>query len=176
MHPSPARLSDMGTPELRTYREELLALEGEHGSERYRERINEIDAIIELRHHAPLHERLNHLALNFQERANADYTTADGLREFLRDHAYSLGEFARQCEEEYVRTAGGEDEKVPTVAQGVALARFLRGEWSHGRIGPGDRYAHVSQGGAGLPESYVHVVFPATGYEGGIDRDGRVST
>lgn len=130
---------------------------------------------------APLHERLNALALQFDQMSHSDHPewTGDGMANgklgaFLRDHAQSLAEFAQQCEDEYVRTAGGDVEDVPTTAQGVALARFLRRQFRPS-VHPGERHAHVSRGGAGLPGDYLHVRM-ADGYEGGIDRDGRVST
>ena len=122
----------------------------------------------EREHHAPLDQRLEALAQQFYERAFADYTTADGLREFLRDHAASLSGFARQVREEYERT--GSDVVVPTNAQGLALARFLRPAFRDKTIG-----AAVSRGSAGLPDDYLFVRL-TDGYEGGIAPDGRVST
>ena len=62
---------------------------------------------------------------------------------------------------------------VPTHVQALALGRFLRGHFQHDD--PIMRAATVSRGGAGLPGSYLYVRFN-DGYEGGIDRDGRVST
>lgn len=64
-------------------------------------------------------------------------------------------------------------DEVPTVEQGIALARFLRPHFREPR--PGGRYAQVSRGGAGLSDDYL-LVRLSDGYEGGIDRDGRVST
>jgi NADH/NAD ratio-sensing transcriptional regulator Rex len=46
MHPSPNHLPSMTNTELRKYRAELETLDAEHGGERYRERIAEIDRIM----------------------------------------------------------------------------------------------------------------------------------
>ena len=77
---------------------------------------------------------------------------------------------AGELEEGYIKLDTEGD--VPTVAQGVALARFLRphfqGDVSH-------RAAFVARGGAGLGDNYLHVRFN-DGYEGGIDKTGRTST
>ncbi len=59
---------------------------------------------------------------------------------------------------------------VPTNAQGLALARFLRPAFRDKTIG-----AAVSRGSAGLPDDYLFVRL-TDGYEGGIAPDGRVST
>lgn len=79
------------------------------------------------------------------------------------------------------RTNGGfdpylpalEPESVPNHAQAIALGRFLRNAFRDER--PGYRHATVMRGGLGLPDTYV-AVRTATGYEGGIDSDGSVST
>jgi hypothetical protein len=49
VHPSPDHLPNMTNTELRAYRAELEALDTEHGSQGYRERIAEIDRVIERR-------------------------------------------------------------------------------------------------------------------------------
>ena len=124
---------------------------------------------LEREHHAPLDQRLEALAQQFYERAWKDGAESiPALREYLRDHAASLTEFARQVREEYERTVG--DEVVPTNAQGLALARFLRPAFRDKTIG-----AAVSRGSAGLPDDYLFVRL-TDGYEGGIAPDGRVST
>ena len=115
---------------------------------------------------APLADRLRALATVFQERAWADPKAPNSG--FLSDHAASLAEFAQQVEEEYAPLA--RDHEVPTNAQGVALARFLRAAFRDRAVG-----AHVCRGGAGLPDDYVYVRL-TDGYEGGIAPDGRVST
>jgi hypothetical protein len=118
---------------------------------------------------APLPDRLRALAEEFQRVAwERDARAGD---EFLRDHAASLCEFAAQADEEYVRVGG--DDEIPTTAQGVALARFLRG-FMRGPKGP-RAHALVSRAGAGLPEDYLHVRMD-DGYEGGIAPDGATST
>lgn len=63
--------------------------------------------------------------------------------------------------------------RVPTVAQGVALARFIRPSLEHKGI------AHVCAGGAGLPSDYLYVRLEEPGrpvYEGGIAPNGSTST
>lgn len=119
---------------------------------------------------APLDERLDALALQFQQRAWDDPKAANSG--YLQDHAQSLAEFANQLRDEYVRIVG--DDEIPTVAQGVALARFLRPQFRDD-VRPGNRSAHITRAGAGLPNDYLHVILPG-GYEGGIAPDGRVST
>ena len=67
---------------------------------------------VEREHHAPLDQRLEALAQQFYERAWKDGAESiPALREYLRDHAASLTEFARQVREEYERTVG--DEVIP---------------------------------------------------------------
>ncbi len=123
--------------------------------------------------YAPLEDRLDVLAEMFREKVREE-ASIEELKEYLGDHACSLVEFARQVREEYVRVAGGRElEEVPTTAQGVALARFLRGHFRH--TDPLMRLAHVTRGGAGLPGDYLHVRF-LDGYEGGIDPRGNTST
>lgn len=63
----------------------------------------------EREHHAPLDQRLEALAQQFLERAWQDGAESiPALREYLRDHAQSLAEFARQVRDEYERTVGDE--------------------------------------------------------------------
>ena len=114
---------------------------------------------------APLEKRLMTLAMQMNNHAMEKNMAS------LSDYATTLADFAHQLENEYVRVTG--DTQVPTTAQGIALARFLRPTFNSGA--PGDRHARVSRGGAGLGDDYIHVVLP-DGYEGGIDRDGRTST
>ena len=124
---------------------------------------------VQREHHAPVDERLDALAQQFLERAWQDGPESIGaLREYLRDHATSLAEFARQVRDEYERVVG--DDVVPTNAQGIALARFLRPAFRDKTIG-----AAVSRGSAGLPDDFLFVRL-TDGYEGGIGPDGRVST
>jgi hypothetical protein len=121
---------------------------------------------------APVDARLDHLAQELDSMSWNEEIGERQLREFLRDHAYSLGGFANQVRDEYVRTAGNEEDEIPTAAQGVALARFLRPQF---RDGVRDAYATVSRGGFDLPTGYIVVRLP-DGYTGGIARDGRTST
>lgn len=122
---------------------------------------------------AVLPESLRLLALQMQELANTgaingvEMTAAD----FLRDNAYTLSEWADAVEQLYARLDEGE---IPTNAQGIALARFLRPAFRDDAH-PADRSAQVSRGGMGLPDSYL-LVRLSDGYTGGIDRDGRTST
>lgn len=92
------------------------------------------------------------------------------LSGFLIDHAYTLSEWADAVDQLYARLDEG---KVPTNAQGVALARFLGNGFRNAERR--FAWANVALGGAGLPDSYLHVRM-GDGYEGGIDREGRVST
>lgn len=93
------------------------------------------------------------------------------LSGFLIDHAYTLSEWADAVDQLYARLDEG---KVPTNAQGVALARFLRPSFADD-ADPGYRHATVMRGGMGLPDDYIAVSLP-DGYVGGIDREGRTST
>ena len=88
---------------------------------------------------------------------------------WFAEHAHQLNTLAEQAREQYARLLPANGE-IPTIAQGVALAHFLR---PHLRDGRG--CATVCCGAAGLPDSYVYVRLD-DGYEGGIDREGRVST
>jgi hypothetical protein len=60
-----------------------------------------------------------------------------------------------------------------TDAQLAALGRFVGPALDSER--PGDRWFRCSRCGAGLPDTYLHVVL-GDGFEGGIDQDGRTST
>jgi hypothetical protein len=124
---------------------------------------------------APLDERLEHLAREFatigSRECEPGFEPANlaELRAFVRDHACSLAGFATQVREEYERVHGRTiGDRIPTPAQGVALARFMQTLAIHGQV-------TITLGGAGLPGDYLHVRFH-DGYEGGIDPDGRVST
>jgi hypothetical protein len=116
---------------------------------------------------APLDERLAALAMQFLEQAEDADASAPQHAAFLSTHVESLTDFARQLREEYTRLTA---EEIPTCAQGLALARFLRPAFRDKRVG-----AHVCRGGQGLPEDYLHVRL-SDGYEGGIAPDGRTST
>lgn len=113
-------------------------------------------------------ECLEGLAQEFAKRlfeprlAPAEYVT------FFSEQASALSELARQVDDQYILLA--DDGEVPTVAQGVALARFLRPAFRDKSVG-----AFVCRGGLGTPEDYVSVRL-TDGYEGGIARDGRTST
>lgn len=89
-------------------------------------------------------------------------------REYLADQAYTLAEWADAIEQLYARLDEGE---VPTNAQGVALARFLRGHFRN------DRFANatVTRGGMGLSDKYL-LVRMSDGYTGGIAPNGDTST
>lgn len=118
-------------------------------------------------------ERLNALAgeLDRLSWVGADGEELDRPNKSLSECAYALSELANEVGEHYVRADA--DGEVPTNAQAIALARFLRPAFNV--KDRGYRFARISRGGAGLPEDYLHVVL-ADGYEGGIDRDGRTST
>lgn len=94
------------------------------------------------------------------------------LKRELEEMLHQLAEVAQEVDMRYVRLDTEGD--VPTVAQGVALARFIRNEFHKDDGEP--KLAYVSKGGAGLPDTYLHVSFPGSSYEGGIDKEGRVST
>jgi hypothetical protein len=110
-----------------------------------------------------LAEALGELARIVYERGEA---TEDA---WFLNHAHKLSELAEQARERYVPLLAA-DEEVPTSAQGVALARFVR---PHLRDRRGS--ATVCRGPRDLPEGYLCVRCD-DGYEGGIDREGRVST
>lgn len=88
---------------------------------------------------------------------------------WLLEHAQRLSQLAVHARECYARLLPADGE-IPTSAQGVALARFLRGH-----LRDRSHYATVCRGGAGLPDSCLYVRFD-DGYEGGIEREGRTST
>lgn len=121
-----------------------------------------------------MEDRLDSLARQFLSEAWSQDITEAALRAYLRDHAALLAELARQVRDDYVRVSGRrEPEDMPTVAQGVSLARFLRGHFRHSD--PMQRLAYVTHGSAGLPKDFLHVRL-GDGYEGGIAPDGRTST
>lgn len=122
---------------------------------------------------APLDKRLEHLALTLQEMAHNPDANERHLREFLRDEAYSLSEFALQVREEYARLSDkGSGAAVATNAQGVALAaRFTERTLS----------LHVTRGSCGLPDDYLYVIARADrsdvpDFHFGVDSEGRVSS
>lgn len=117
---------------------------------------------------APLDERLAALAMQFRTQAEDAGATAPQHAEFLRSRLASLSHFVQQLEEDYALLT---TEEIPTCAQGLALARFLRPTFRDIGIG-----AHVCRGGLGLPDDYLHVRRLSDGYEGGIAPDGRTST
>ena len=86
------------------------------------------------------------------------------------EHLVALDGLRQDFEDNWVH-ADTEGE-VPTVAQGVALARFLR---PHFQMDAVNRGAFVSRGGQGLGDNYLYVRFN-DGYEGGIAKDGSTST
>lgn len=91
--------------------------------------------------HAPVEDRLTDLACAFQDKAWEPANVPEDapveqvaalakkriaeLHQFLRNHAYSLSEFAFQVQDEYVRLTD-RDEDALSVAQGIAIARYLR--------------------------------------------------
>jgi hypothetical protein len=109
-----------------------------------------------------LDERLEALAITV-----AGHSSTPG--DWIDDLAHQLCAFARESRENYELLLPPEGE-TPTAAQGVALARFLRS-----RFGERCGQATITRGGLGLPDHFVHVLFP-DGYQGGIDREGNVST
>lgn len=104
---------------------------------------------------SPIHLRILQLAMDIQR------------EDFSRDDlAVRASELSNEVAADYV--AASSEGELPTPAQGVALARFLRGRLTNGP-------AQVSLGGFSLPDGYISV-FCEGGYEAGIDRDGRTST
>ena len=67
----------------------------------------------------------------------------------------------------------------PTPAQSLALGRFMGQVMRDDQFDRPDRrgyaWARVARGGLGLSQSYLSVVL-GDNYEGGIDREGRVSS
>jgi hypothetical protein len=114
----------------------------------------------------PLPEAIAQLALSITMTPGV----TRGEQAWLNNLIERLGELADQATTEYERVRPVEGDS-PTAAQGVALATFLRSRLQHP-----DEYATVSLGSpAGMLPNYVLVRF-SDGYEGGIDREGRVST
>lgn len=114
--------------------------------------------------HADLPTRLNALARQVIARS------PEGAPNWITSLAQQLSTLGDDARENYERLLPPEGE-TPTAAQGVALARFLRS-----RLRDSGSHARVARGtGILLPEGFLHVVFD-DGYEGGIDRDGQVST
>jgi hypothetical protein len=110
-----------------------------------------------------LADRLEGLAREVSDRTNG------AEDDWIAALALQLSELGRDARENYERLLPAEGD-IPTAAQGVALARFLRS-----RLRESGSYATVTRGGLGLPDTYLHIQFP-DGYEGGIDREGRLST
>jgi hypothetical protein len=113
-------------------------------------------------------ERLNALAEDFAKRLCEPRLAAAEYVSYFSERASALSALAREVDEEYVPLT--QDGEVPTVAQGVALARFLRPAFRDKCTG-----AFVCRAGHGTPEDYVFVRL-TDGYEGGIAPDGRTST
>lgn len=105
----------------------------------------------------PAHERLMTLAIDLSTAGHDDL-------------AMRASELSNEIADSYVLADAGGD--IPTNAQGIALARFLRPQF---RDGIRDAYATVARGGFDLPTGYITVRLP-DGYNGGIDREGNTST
>lgn len=84
--------------------------------------------------------------------------------------AHELSALALDVQDNYVYLARSGD--TPTVAQGVALSRLLRGS-----LDPASRgSALITTGGSmGLPHNYLAVRF-TDGYQAGISPEGEIST
>lgn len=93
-----------------------------------------------------------------------------GMADDEPELAHQLRGLVYEIQEQYVKLETDGD--VPTIAQGVALARFLRPHFNSDKNHWG---AFISRGGAGLGNDYIHVRFN-DGYCGGIDKTGRTST
>lgn len=113
--------------------------------------------------------------------ANELNDLAAHVMQTCQDAVYKVSATERPRLEDAYRLAQGvadllgpADDEVPTIEQGLALARFLRPAFRDS-VHVGLRSAFVARGGAGLPDDYLHVRLQ-DGYEGGIDREGRVST
>lgn len=113
-----------------------------------------------------LPQSMRELALEFDRKAHEHGTSP--LSSYLVDHASTLIEWADAIEQLYARLDEGD---TVTNAQGVALARFLRGHFMRDRFSN----ATVCRGGAGLPDDFLYVRF-SDGYEGGIAPNGDTST
>ncbi len=93
--------------------------------------------------------------------------TTDVFRDRLTDR---LAKLSHQAEAQYVRVEPASGD-APTPAQGIALARLLRG-----RLRDPSRRATVTLGDAlSLPDGYIAVRFDDN-FEAGIARDGATST
>lgn len=114
---------------------------------------------------ATLHERMAHLASAMYEKAWDENTTLAHLREFLRDEASSISEFARELQD-----AGGANPQANAL-----LERCRRNEASTVTMS-----ADGGSPGWGLPDGYVYVVEARLrhghAFECGIAPDGRVSS
>lgn len=87
--------------------------------------------------------------------------------DIAKEWAQELSGMATECEENYVRLETSGD--IPTVAQGVALARLMRGRKSAREVA-----VRVNQ--PSLPPGYLHVYFPDDDFEAGIAMDGSTSS
>jgi hypothetical protein len=104
------------------------------------------------------HERIMQLAIDVANMTDLDQKHA---------LAVTASHLANEVEEGYV-SADAEGE-LPTNAQGLALARFMRGRIEKGPV-------RVWAGGFSmLPAGYLSVSC-SDGFEGGIARDGSTST
>lgn len=108
--------------------------------------------------------------LGFEAEEGEETGEAPQISAQLHKHAMDLDGMVRELEANYVLADSEGD--VPTNAQGIALARFLRPAM---RGEARNAHATVAKGGFDLPDGYIHVRL-ADGYEGGIARDGRTST
>jgi hypothetical protein len=110
------------------------------------------------------------LAAQLGELARIVYERGEATEDaWFLNHAHKLNDLAEQARNCYIPLVAA-DEEIPTSAQGVALARFVR---PHLRDRRGS--ATVCRGPRDLPDGYLYVRCD-DGYEGGIDREGRVST
>lgn len=117
------------------------------------------------------------LADQLGELARVVYQRGEATEDaWFLNHAHKLSELAAQARERYTRLLPADGE-IPTSAQGVALARFVRPHLRDRRgsatlcRGPRD----LPDGDATSPAENLYVRCD-DGYEGGIDREGRVST
>lgn len=130
--------------------------------------------------HAPLHERLTALALDMQEKSHQMPVewTGDGMENgalgsYLRDHAYSLAEFARQVQEEYVRLSDTTEQ--PTAGEHVHITNAAALRLGQITVYGGPVYAGFDFLSVGA--SRIGVVSPRFPNGGcGIDTDGSTSS
>lgn len=118
-----------------------------------------------------IQERLHQLALQLSEASFSTETQA--LTEINRTLSEAAQEVERIAIELEAFVLHDDGHRFPTPKQSLTLGYFLHSRWNG--EDPGRRGATVTRGGAGLGEDYLYVRFP-DGYEGGIDREGRLST